>query len=132
MFDKSRPPRLFQIDRMYIRVKKHTDIEGAYDCRVNNFVKRHASAVRPSQTDEPQCPLLTQSGHLAFPHGLWNSADSWRWTLFYWLAPRPPCRLGRSDGGEHPKTDAERGLAAVVCTPHRGEAIDFKFEDPES
>lgn len=30
------------------------------------------------------------------------------------------------------KIDAKRSLAAVVCTPHRGEAIDFKFGDPES
>jgi hypothetical protein len=36
-------------------------------------------------------------------------------------------------GGERPKTDAERGLAAVVYTPFIvGEAIDFKFGDPES
>jgi hypothetical protein len=40
-----------------------------------------------------------------------------RRTFFEWLAARPPYRLGRSDGGERPKTDGERGLPAVVSTP---------------
>jgi hypothetical protein len=61
--------------------------------------------------------------------------DSRRWNpLFVVLAARePPCRLERSDGGERPKN--RRGSEAPLpwsAALHRGEAIDFKFGDPES
>jgi hypothetical protein len=53
--------------------------------------------------------------------------------------PRSPRTITASDVPPAPdfllvagRTATERGLAAVVCTPFSGEAIDFKFGDAES